>query len=171
MLDQGIHMLDMLRYFCDDFDEVKSFVSNDYWHHDVEDNAFAILKDNKGRIATIHSSATQWSHMFRLEIALQEGFLELSGILSGSKSYGEEKLKIISRKNDSISGSQVENVINYLEDNSWQKEINEFADIIVKNKSVESGNSNDALEVMKMVYKIYYADEIWREKFNIKNPD
>ena len=38
-------------------------------------------------------------------------------------------------------------------------------------KSVESGNSNDALDVMKMVYRIYYADEIWREKFNIKNPD
>jgi len=171
LLDQGIHMLDMLRYFCDDFDEVKSFVSNDYWHHDVEDNAFAILRDNKGRIATVHSSATQWSHTFRLEIALKEGFLELSGILSGSKSYGEEKLKIISRKKDSISGSQAERVINYLEDNSWKNEIDEFADIIVNDTPVESGNSFDALKVMEMVYKIYYADKKWREKYKIENPN
>ena len=171
LLDQGIHMLDMLRYFCGDFGNVKSFVSNDYWHHDVEDNAFAILRDNKGRIATVHSSATQWSHIFRLEIALQEGFLELSGILSGSKSYGEEKLKIISRKDDSMSGSQSESVINYLEDNSWKKEIDEFADIIVNDKPIKSGNSFDALKVMEMVYRIYYADETWREKFNIENPN
>ena len=39
LLDQGIHMLDMIRYFVGDFEEVKSFVSNDYWGHDVEDNA------------------------------------------------------------------------------------------------------------------------------------
>ena len=170
LLDQGIHMLDLLRYFYDDFTTVKSFVSNDYWHHDVEDNAIAIFKDAKGRIATVHSSATQWSHRFRLEIALHEGFLELSGILSDSKSYGEEKLKIISRKDDSIRGSQEEKVISYLEDNSWKEEVDEFAEIIINDTPVENGNSSDALKVMKMVYQIYYADETWRKKFNIEDP-
>ena len=44
LLDQGIHMLDLFRFFCGDFSEIKSFISNDYWKHDIEDNAYAIMK-------------------------------------------------------------------------------------------------------------------------------
>ena len=64
LLDQGIHMLDLFRYFCGDFDEIKSFVSRKFWGYDIEDNAYALLRDKKGRIAMIHSSATQWQHRF-----------------------------------------------------------------------------------------------------------
>jgi len=171
LLDQGIHMLDMLRFFHGDFQEVHSYVSNEYWNHNVEDNAFALFKDSSGVLASINSSATQWQHRFRLEIALREGSLELSGILSGSKSYGEEKLKIIPRKINSIMGSLHENTISYLEDRSWKTEIDEFAKLIVQDKPVENGKSSDALEVMKMVYRIYYADPLWRDKYKINNPD
>ena len=171
LLDQGIHMLDLLRYFCGDFEDVSSFVSNNYWNHDVEDNAIAIFRSKNGCIANIHSSATQWSHSFRLEITLEKGILELSGILSGTKSYGEEKLKIITRKDGSISGSQSEEIITYLDDKSWKKEVDEFADIILDDSLVKNGNSSDALKVMEMVYKIYYADKKWREEFKIDNPN
>src|SRR5438046_1222908 len=58
LLDQGIHMLDMIRLFCGDFPEVYSCVSNDYWHHDVEDNAFALMRSATGVVAMVHSSAT-----------------------------------------------------------------------------------------------------------------
>src|SRR5713101_4919618 len=44
LLDQGIHMVDMMRLFAGDFSEVHSFVSNDHWHHDVEDNAYALMR-------------------------------------------------------------------------------------------------------------------------------
>ena len=171
LLDQGIHMLDMIRYFSGNFEDIKSFVSNDYWHHDVEDNAYAIMRDKLGRVAMIHSTATQWQHKFRLEITLQEALIELSGILSGSKSYGEEKLKIVPRKDESFTGSHDDTIFSYLEDNSWREEVNEFANIILKDEPVVNGNSSDALKVMKMVYKIYYADENWRKKYNISNPD
>ena len=40
LLDQGVHMLDMFRYFCGDFQEVKSFVSNNYWGHDPPERFF-----------------------------------------------------------------------------------------------------------------------------------
>lgn len=171
LLDQGIHMLDMLRFFHGDFDDIHSFVSNAYWQHDIEDNAFAILRDDRGVVASVSSSATQWQHRFRLEIALREGSLELSGILSGSKSYGEEKLKIIPRTKSSMKGSVQENILSYLEDNSWKNEIDEFADLILEDQPVENGKSEDALEVMKMVYRVYYADSEWRDKFQIPNPD
>ncbi|NLV45824.1 MAG: Gfo/Idh/MocA family oxidoreductase, partial [Candidatus Hydrogenedentes bacterium] len=41
LLDQGIHMLDLFRFFMGDFVEVKSMVSTAFWNIDVEDNAFA----------------------------------------------------------------------------------------------------------------------------------
>lgn len=168
LLDQGIHMLDMIRYFAGDFEEIKSFVSNDYWRNDVEDNAYAIMRSKNGCVAMIHSTATQWQHKFRLEITLRDALLELTGILSGSKSYGEEKLKIVPRNDGSDVGSFHEITNLYLEDNSWRDEITEFADIIIQNKSVDSGNSTDALKVMEMVYRIYCADPAWKDAFNIQ---
>ncbi len=44
LLDQGIHMLDLMRYLVGDFTQVKSFVENLYWQAPLEDNAFAIMK-------------------------------------------------------------------------------------------------------------------------------
>ena len=171
LLDQGIHMVDMIRYFAGDFGEVKSFVSNSYWGHDVEDNAYAIMRNKRGCVAMLHSTATQWQHRFRLEITLREALLELTGILSGSKSYGEEKLRIIPRKDGAAIGSFAETTNSYLEDNSWKQEIDEFADIIINDKEVTNGNSKDALEVMKLVYKIYCSDKQWKDKFQITDPD
>jgi predicted dehydrogenase len=168
LLDQGIHMLDMMLYFAGNFEEVKSFVSNDYWHHDVEDNAYAIMRSSNGCVAMLHSTATQWQHKFRIEITLKEALLELTGILSGTKSYGEEKMKIIPKKNSSSVGSLLEITNSYLDDNSWQSEIDEFADIIINDKPVVNGNSHDALKVMELVYRIYCADSRWREAFNIQ---
>lgn len=170
LLDQGIHMVDLMRLFCGDFNDVKSYVSNHYWRHNVEDNAYAIMRDEKGRTAILHSSATQWQHCFSLEITLTKGFLELQGILSGSKSYGEEKL-IIGRRDERDTGNAKEEVITYLDDNSWRDEINEFANSILKNKPVMSGTCAEALAAMKFVYRIYYADLNWRRRYNIKKPD
>jgi len=162
LLDQGIHMVDLMRLFCGEFVEFKSFISNDYWKHDVEDNAYALMKDSKGRVAMLHSSATQWQHRFLLEITFTEGYLELQGILSGSKSYGEEKL-IIGRRDESDTGNAREETTTYLEDNSWRNEIDEFAAAIVNGGAIRFGTSNDALATMRLVYNIYHADPKWRE--------
>jgi predicted dehydrogenase len=171
LLDQGIHMVDLMRLFCGDFVEVKSFVSNDYWHHDVEDNAYAIMKDEKGRIAMLNSSATQWQHKFSLDISLTEGYIELSGILSGSKSYGEEKIVYGKRDEGSDNGQMESTTLKFLNDNSWRDEVYEFADAVLLNKQIQSGTSYDALQTMKLVYTIYYNDPEWRNKFNINDPD
>ncbi|MBT7755602.1 MAG: Gfo/Idh/MocA family oxidoreductase [Candidatus Magasanikbacteria bacterium] len=165
LLDQGIHMLDMVRYFAKDFDEIYSFISNDFWKHDVEDNAFILMRNDLGQIASLHSTATQWQHRFRLEIILKEGMLELAGILSGSKSYGSETLKIIERVEGESVGSQQEKTYTFLNDNSWKDEIDEFADCIVKNRPIANGTSYDALKVMEMIFNVYQADKTWWETF------
>ena len=167
LLDQGIHMVDLMCLFCDEFVEIKSYVSNDYWKHDVEDNAYALMKDALGRIAFLHSSATQWQHRFQLEIAMSEGYLELRGILSGTKSYGEERL-IVGRRNSLDTGTEKEEAFTYLEDHSWRDEVNEFIDAIVNNGSILSGTVEEAYKTMKLVNDIYCADPQWKEKFSIE---
>jgi len=169
LMDQGIHMCDLIRFFTGDYNEIYSFISNKYWEHDVEDNAYALMRNNNGQLAMLHSTATQWQHRFRIEIILNTALLELSGILSGSKSYGSENLTIIEKVKDETSGSQNKTIKNYLYDNSWKEEIDEFADCIINDKSITYGNSLDALKVMEMIINIYRADKIWWEFFNQKS--
>lgn len=166
LLDQGIHMVDLMRAFAGDFTEVKSFVSNQYWNLDVEDNAYALMKTEAGRVAILHSTATQWRHQFKLELFFTEGALILSGILSGSKSYGQETLTVVYRE-DEANGNPREQTTNYIRDNSWKNEVDEFADCIINDKPVVIGSSHDALKSMELVYKIYAADETWRTKFDL----
>jgi predicted dehydrogenase len=166
LMDQGIHMCDLIRLFSGDYDEIYSFISNDYWKHDIEDNAFALMKNKNGQVAMLHSTATQWQHQFRIEIILNNALLELTGILSGTKSYGSENLTIIKKVDDEPTGSQNKTIKNYLHDNSWKEEIDEFADCIVNNKPISDGTSEDALKVMEMIFKIYKADKKWWKYFN-----
>ena len=166
LLDQGIHMLDLMRLICGNFTEVKSFITNSHWEHDVEDNAYVLLRTAAGVMGMMHSTATQWRHKFQLDITLTQGSLSLTGILTGSKSYGQETMTII-RSDGSESGVPPELTKTYIVDNSWKMEIDEFVDCITQNKGISSGSSTDALDVMELVYKIYAADKSWSEKYNL----
>ncbi len=166
LLDQGIHMVDLMRMFAGEFAEVHSFISNSYWNHDVEDNAYALMRTPTGVVALLHSSATQWRHHFRLEITLARGLLILAGILSGSKSYGSETLTVAHASEDD-GGDPHEVTTRYNQDNSWRDEIAEFADAIMNDKPVVEGSSLEALRTMHLVYRIYGADAAWRKRFGI----
>ena len=170
LLDQGIHMVDLILLFGKKFEEVHSFISNDHWKYNVEDNAYAIMRSKEGVVASLHSSATQWRHKFNLEINLERGSLLLSGILSGTKSYGSETLTIVYADPDNDSGDPLETVYKYNKDPSWAEEIKIFSNSIQKNENILSGNSKDALESMRLVNKIYYNDKSWRDRWNIEEP-
>ena len=163
LLDQGIHMIDLIRFFAGDINEVKSYVSNNFWNFDVEDNIYAILKTNNDIYSMIHSSATQWRHKFILEINLEKGSLILEGILSGSKSYGEEKLTIVKANPKKDNGDPIEKVLKYNNDPSWAKEIKLFSNFILNNKKVSTGSSKEAYDCMKIIYDIYRGDKVWKK--------
>ena len=44
-------------------------------------------------------------------------------------------------------------------------------EFIINNREITSGTSDDALQTMKLVYKIYHADKKWQQTYNIKNPE
>lgn len=158
LIDQGIHMLDLMRFFAGDFVEVKSMVKTNYWDIKVEDNAFAIMQTKDHILASVHSSATQWRHKFLLEMSFENGYINLEGILSGSRSYGDETLTIAKKQfeNDTFAmGKPREEKIFFDTDESWRLELEEFVDCILNNKKAYNGNSNDALKVMELVESIY----------------
>ncbi|MES2510133.1 MAG: Gfo/Idh/MocA family oxidoreductase [Pseudomonadota bacterium] len=171
LLDQGIHMVDLMRLFGGDFTEVHSFVSNDHWGYDVEDNAYALMRSADGVVGMLNSSATQWRHRFHLDMNLERGSLILGGILSGTKSYGAETLTVVRADPENDRGDPKEQITRYNKDPSWDEEVATFADCVLSGKPVPSGTSQDALKTMQLVFKIYYADSRWRSAYNIPNPD
>ncbi|CAA7621796.1 Gfo/Idh/MocA family protein [Magnetospirillum sp. UT-4] len=166
LLDQGIHMVDLIRLFAGEFADIHAFVSNDFWHHDVEDNAFALMRSNSGVVAMLHSSATQWRHRFGLDITLSKGTIQLSGILSGSKSYGAETLTVAWASPDD-GGDPKEQTTRYNRDPSWEDEVAEFADAVLNGGAIACGSSDDALRTMELVYRIYCADPEWKARWDL----
>ena len=158
LLDQGIHMLDLCRYFLGDFEHIQSLVTTAYWNIPVEDNAFAILSTAKGQVATVHSSATQWKHRFALELCLEGGYINLNGILSSTRSYGDETLTFAKKQFEDETfafGKPREETIFFGQDDSWALEIEDFARAIREDRPVEHGSSLDALRVMQLIEEIY----------------
>jgi len=166
LLDQGIHMLDLMRHLSgENFTDVFSIIDNAFWNFDVEDNAYVLMKSPKGLVAQLHSSATQWRHVFNLEITLERGSLILGGLLTGSKSYGDETLTVITSDPSKDKGMPKESTSKYNEDVSWDNEIKYFANSLADNTSIERGSIHDALETMRLIETIYKADPIWKEKY------
>ena len=127
LIDQGIHMLDLFLYFGDNtFDMVHAAISNLYWNLDVEDNAFVTLQNTKtGLVASLHSTMTQWRHLFSLEVFLEKGYMCLNGLKTSSNTYGDETLTIA--KNRSVAPAATwedEENKTYHNDHSWDIEVN-----------------------------------------------
>ena len=171
LLDQGIHMVDLMLLFAGEFTEVYSFISNSRWGHNVEDNAYAMMRTSDGIVGMLNSSATQWRHQFYLDINLERGSLILGGILSGTKSYGAETLTVVRADPDNDQGDPKEQITRYNQDPSWDAEIAVFTECILNDSPVQSSSSEDALRTMRLVFKIYYADAIWRKNYKIPKPN
>lgn len=169
LMDQGIHMLDLFRYLSGyEFECLSSYITTSFWKIECEDNAFSILKSkNKNIVATLHSSATQWKHKFLMEMTFENGYLNLDGILSATRSYTPETLVIGRREFEDITfamGKPRETIINFEYDKSWDFELAEFVSAINGYSSVINGTSQDAYEIMKITDDIYDHSKYYAEQ-------
>ena len=158
LLDQGIHMLDLFRFFAGDFQEVKCFASSAFWQFEVEDNAYVILHNPNGIDALLHSSSTLWKHTFKIDITLEGGYITVEGFLSKTGSYGREQLIAAKRQFEdeaSAVGNPAEEITYFDRDLSWDLEVAEFVKCVLEDKTVTLGSSTDAYKVMEIVAKAY----------------
>ena len=161
LLDQGIHMLDLFLLMAGDFDEIQGMVSSLYWKLEgIEDNVFVNLRNRStGVVASLHSTMTQWRHLFSFEVFLERGHMVLNGLKTQSGSYGDEVLNI--SKNRSVAPAatwEEEEQIVYHADSSWRDETEYFLDCIRENRPVINGSSKDALKVMQVIDRIYLEE-------------
>jgi len=168
LIDQGIHMLDLMHYLSGkEFPHINSFVTTRYWNIEAEDNAFIIMQSDDEVTATMHSSATQWRHKFLLELAFEDGYLNLDGILSETRSYAPEKLIIGKREFEDVThamGKPQESITWYEYDDSWMFEIQEFIDAVNGHGAIKNGTSNDAVKVLDLIERIYSHSGFYSEK-------
>ncbi len=153
-MEQGIHAVDLFRWFLGDFRHVTGFVTTKCFPiSPLEDNGFALLRTGSGVIASIHSSLTQWKNLFLFEIFGSAGYFRVEGLGGG---YGNEKLSI-GKRNPSAPFS--EEVVEFRgDDSSWREEWREFEAAIHEARE-PLGNATDGLEALKLVNAVYAASK------------
>jgi predicted dehydrogenase len=154
LIDQGIHLIDLARWFLGDFTQIEGFAHTYYWNMPVEDNGFMLLKTPQRQVAFLHASCTEWKNLFSFEIFGRKGKLEISG-LGGS--YGVERLAFYKMLPE--MGPPETTIWEYPSpDNSWELEFSEFLDDICLKRTPSAGLS-DAQAALQIVEQVYQASK------------
>jgi len=154
LMDQGMHVLDLSRWFMGEFREAFGFLSTQFWNiAPLEDNAFVLLRTEGGQIASIHASWTQWKNLFSFELFGQDGYILVEG-LGGS--YGTERATLGQRA--FLQPFREETVEFRGEDPSLSEEWQEFVAAIDKDQE-PLGNGYDGLQALKLACAVYESAE------------
>lgn len=149
LIDQGVHLIDLSRWFLGDFSEIQGFAHTYFWDMPVDDNGFMLLRTAKDQTAFLHVSCTEWKNLFSLEIYGRNGKLHIEG-LGGS--YGVEKISFYKMLPE--MGPPDTTIWEYPRgDNSWALEFAEFLEDI-RLKRTPSANLMDARAALAVVEKI-----------------
>ena len=120
----------------------------------------AIMRNNEtGLCASVHSTMTQWRHMFSLEVFMERGYMVLNGLKTSSGTYGDEVLTIAKNRSTAPAATwEDEERLQYETDSSWAREVDQFFDSILFGAPIASGSSQHALDVMELIGRIYAAE-------------
>jgi predicted dehydrogenase len=151
LIDQGVHLIDLARWFLGDFSEVQGFAHTYFWQMPVDDNGFMLLKTPRQQVAFLHVSCTEWKNLFSLEIYGRKAKLHIEG-LGGS--YGVERLTYYRMLPE--MGPPETTIWEYpMADSSWQLEFAEFLDDIELGRKPSAGlaDAHAALSVVEAIYR------------------
>ncbi|CBE67996.1 MAG: Gfo/Idh/MocA family oxidoreductase [Candidatus Methylomirabilis oxygeniifera] len=155
LIDQGVHLVDLARWFLGDFTDVHGFAQTYYWDMPVEDNGFMLLRTAKQQVAMLHASWTEWKNLFSFEIFGRQGKLEITG-LGGS--YGTERLTHYRMLPD--MGPPETTIWEYPRaDTSWDGEFTEFVEDIRCGRQ-PAASLADARAALDIVQRIYAASGV-----------
>jgi predicted dehydrogenase len=153
LLDQGVHLIDLARWFLGDFERVQGHIGTYFWNMPVEDNGFLILTTPRGQTAFLHATWTEWKNLFSLEIYGRQGKLEISG-LGGS--YGTERLAYYRMSPE--MGPPATTIWEYpTPDRSWHAEFSEFLEDIRLQRDPVPG-IRDAQAALRVIERVYQGE-------------
>lgn len=150
LLDQGVHVIDLCRWFAGEMKTVFGVVRTKFWDIEVEDNAFVYMQSRGGADIQFNVSWTNWKNIFSFEVFGTEGYLNIKG-LGGS--YGPETLEYGRRRRE--GGRPDIEVMEFpAEDISWRDEWLEFCRAVDENRA-PVGDSHDGLKANEIIEAIY----------------
>jgi predicted dehydrogenase len=151
LVDQGMHLIDLARWFLGDFPVVQGMIGTFFWDMPVEDNAFLLLRTAGGQVASLHATWTEWKNLFSFEIYGRDAKLEISG-LGGS--YGVERLTCYRMLPE--MGPPDTTVWDFPQaDDSWQAEVADFIEDIRLHRQPSPGlaEAEAAWAIVEAVYR------------------
>jgi predicted dehydrogenase len=152
LMEQGIHVIDLFRWFLTEIADVTAVVGTCYWPiAPLEDNAFVTCRTRTGIPASLHSSLTQWKNIFSYEIYGTEGYLAVEGLGGG---YGTERLIFGTKTLDRPFAYDTTEFRGG--DNSWRNEWMVFA-AAISERATPIGDGRDGLEALRVVLAAYEA--------------
>jgi len=150
LLDQGVHLIDLTRWFLGDVASVSGFAGTFFWDMPVEDNGFVCLQHTGGQVGWLHASCSEWKNLFCLEIYGRTGKLQIDG-LGGS--YGVERLAYYRMLPQ--MGPPETTIWEYPgEDGSWVAEFRAFESAIAGHKTI-GATLEDAVAALDVVASVY----------------
>lgn len=150
LLDQGVHLIDLTRWFLGDVSEVRGEAATFFWDMPVEDNGFVWLRTKAGQVAWLHASCTEWKNLFCFELFGRTGKLQIDG-LGGS--YGVERLSYYRMLPQ--MGPPETTIWEYPgEDRSWHHEFAQFV-AAIKGGGRVWGDLEDARAALDVVGRVY----------------
>ena len=151
LMDQGVHVIDLARWFLGEFTEVAGHAATYFWKMPVEDNAFVSLRTAAGQTAWLHVSCSEWKNMFSFELYGRDGKLHIEG-LGGS--YGVERLSFY--KMQPAMGPPETTIWEYPgPDDSWRRELEEFEQDVALRREPSAGlpSAGACLRVVEEIYR------------------
>ena len=150
LIDQGAHLIDLSRWFLGDLKLDYAATPTFFWAMEVEDNCFLALRGQRGEVAWLHATWTEWKNTFSFEITGRDGKLMIEG-LGGS--YGTERL--IFHKMLPQMGPPETEVWEYpSSDASWAREYADFKSDQA-GKPTNIADIDDACAVLSIVETVY----------------
>jgi predicted dehydrogenase len=155
LLEQGIHMLDLMRYLFGEPTSILALAECLFWPFEgTEDNCFILAQCEAGRTAQIHVSWTQWVNLFSVEIFGRDGYLHLTG---RDGHYGSQRL--IWGKRQSDHSRPLEQEFEFSPpDTSWDLEWKDFVESIGAGREPMS-HPADSCRTLQLVEAAYQSSQ------------
>lgn len=150
LIDQGVHLIDLARWFLGDFASVQGHAATYFWDMKVDDNAFMSLRTSGGQTAWLQVSCTEWKNLFSFEIYGRNAKIAIEG-LGGS--YGVERLAFYKMLPE--MGPPDTTIFEYPRgDESWEIETRAFMDDIRVGREPAPG-LKEGIRTLEIVEEIY----------------
>lgn len=165
LMDNGIHIIDLVRYVLGEITEVYGAASADVWKFGrSEDNGFAMLHSANGKVAQLQASWTEWrGYRFFVEAYGDRGMARASYAPMFSMAVHLDELGAMRRRRFSLyPGVFVREKLHGWTSTvcaAFTKEIEDFARLAAGQSTATIADGVDGMRAVEIAHAVYTSSE------------